>query len=123
MIPSVKSRLIPYISWYLTLLNCRLKNPEFDYQANGKGSFMDGENKIAETALKNTAESVSALTTRIEESVKRAQLRLNELQSAVVDKTKYAARSTDAYVHEKPWSAVCTAVSVGFVIGLIVGRR
>jgi ElaB/YqjD/DUF883 family membrane-anchored ribosome-binding protein len=84
---------------------------------------MDGETNTAETALKNTADSVSALTTRIEDSVKRAQLRLNELQSAVVDKTKYAAQSTDAYVHENPWSAVCAAVSVGFIVGLIVGRK
>ena len=84
---------------------------------------METQTNTAETALKSTAESVSALATRIEDTVKRAQLRLNELQTAVVDKTKTAAHTTDNYVHENPWSAVCTAVSIGFVIGLIVGRR
>jgi ElaB/YqjD/DUF883 family membrane-anchored ribosome-binding protein len=76
-----------------------------------------------EATLSKTADNVSALAARIDDTVKRAQVRLNELQSAMVDKTKHAAQSTDAYVHEKPWSAVCAAISVGFVIGLIVGRR
>jgi ElaB/YqjD/DUF883 family membrane-anchored ribosome-binding protein len=45
------------------------------------------------------------------------------LQHDLVDRTKYAAESTDAYVHEKPWNAVCAAIGIGFVLGLIIGRR
>jgi ElaB/YqjD/DUF883 family membrane-anchored ribosome-binding protein len=85
---------------------------------------MNGDSKAqAETALGDAAESVSSLASRVEETVKRTQARLNELQSAMVDKTKNAAQTTDAYVHDNPWTAVATAAGVGFVIGLIVGRK
>jgi len=77
----------------------------------------------AEEAMKSTADSVGALATKIQDTVKQTQARLTELQHDLMDKTKYAARSTDDYVHEKPWSAVCAAVSAGFVLGLIIGRR
>lgn len=76
-----------------------------------------------EKALNSTAEQVGALAERVQETVRQAQARLNELQREVVDRTKYAAETTDTYIHEKPWSAVCAAVSIGFVIGLLLGRR
>jgi ElaB protein len=66
---------------------------------------------------------VNNLANKIQDTVRQTQARLGELQRDLMDKTKYAARSTDSYVHEKPWSAVCAAVSLGFVLGLIIGRR
>jgi ElaB/YqjD/DUF883 family membrane-anchored ribosome-binding protein len=77
----------------------------------------------AEGALRKTADSVGALADKVQETVRQTQARLNELQQNLVDKTKYAAQSTDSYVHEKPWNAVCAAIAAGFVVGLIVGRR
>lgn len=84
---------------------------------------MNSNMQTAEGAMKTTAESVGALAEKVQETVRQTQARLNELQHDLVDRTKYAAESTDAYVHEKPWNAVCAAVAVGFVVGLIVGRR
>lgn len=76
-----------------------------------------------EAALNASADSVGALADRIQETVRQAQVRLGDLQRDLVDRTKYAAQSTDTYIHEKPWSAVCAAVSIGFVIGILLGRR
>ena len=73
--------------------------------------------------MKTTADSVGALAEKVQETVRQTQERLNELQHDLVDRTKYAAESTDAYVHEKPWNAVGAALAVGFVLGLIFGRR
>ena len=73
--------------------------------------------------MRQTADSVGALATKVQETVKQTQERLGELQKDLVDKTKYAAETTDTYVHEKPWNAVCAAVGIGFVLGLIIGRR
>jgi ElaB/YqjD/DUF883 family membrane-anchored ribosome-binding protein len=81
------------------------------------------DNQSAERAMKTTAESVGALAEKVQETVRQTQARLNELQHDLVDRTKYAAETTDAYVHEKPWNAVCAAVGIGFVLGLIIGRR
>jgi len=72
---------------------------------------------------KSTAETMSDLTGKVQDTLRQTSARLGDFQRDMVDKTKYAAQSTDSYVHEKPWSAVCAAVSIGFVLGLIVGRR
>ena len=76
-----------------------------------------------ESALHKTADSVNALADKVQETVRQTQERLNELQHDLVDRTRYAAQSTDNFVHEKPWNAVCAAVAIGFVVGLIIGRR
>jgi ElaB/YqjD/DUF883 family membrane-anchored ribosome-binding protein len=69
------------------------------------------------------ADSVGALAGRVQETVSQAQERFGEFQRDLVDKTKYAAESTDTFVREKPWNAVLAALGAGFVLGLIVGRR
>jgi ElaB/YqjD/DUF883 family membrane-anchored ribosome-binding protein len=84
---------------------------------------MNTDSQTAENALRKTADSVNALADKVQETVRQTQARLNQLQQDLVDKTKYAAQSTDTYVHEKPWNAVGAAMAVGFVVGLIVGRR
>jgi ElaB/YqjD/DUF883 family membrane-anchored ribosome-binding protein len=38
-------------------------------------------------------------------------------------KTKAAAKATDEYVHESPWTAIGVAGAVGLLVGLIIGRR
>lgn len=84
---------------------------------------METNTTSAEGAMKTTAESVGQLAEKVQETVRQTQARLNELQHDLMDRTKYAAETTDAYVHEKPWNAVCAAIGIGFIVGLIVGRR
>ena len=67
--------------------------------------------------------SGEAAANRLQETLRQGQERLAEWQRDFADRTRYAAQSTDTYIHEKPWSAVCAAVSVGFVLGLLLGRR
>jgi ElaB/YqjD/DUF883 family membrane-anchored ribosome-binding protein len=77
----------------------------------------------AEGALRKTADSVGALAEKVQETVRQTHDRLNQLQHDLKDRTRYAAQTTDTYVRENPWNAVCAAVAVGFVVGLIAGRR
>jgi ElaB/YqjD/DUF883 family membrane-anchored ribosome-binding protein len=89
-----------------------------------KEGTMNGDTQTsAENALRKTADSVGQLADKVQETVRQTQERLNQLQQDVVDRTRYAAQTTDTYVHEKPWNAVCGAMAVGFIVGLIVGRR
>lgn len=81
----------------------------------------------AEELLKATAnqagEKLTVVRARIEESLKTAKVNLAKAQDVVVDKTKVAAKVTDDYVKANPWKAVGIAAGVGFVLGLLVGRR
>lgn len=83
----------------------------------------DAANTGAEGALRTTADSVGQLAEKVQETVRQTQQRLNDLQRDLVGRTKVAAESTDTYVHEKPWNAALAALGIGFVLGLIIGRR
>ena len=44
-------------------------------------------------------------------------------EEVLIEKTRAAARATDDYVHENPWQAVGIGAGVGFLLGLVLGRR
>lgn len=81
----------------------------------------------AEALLKATAgqagERVEHARTRAEESVKQARERLAELEGELRLRAREAARTTDRYVHENPWGAIGMAAGIGFILGLLSGRR
>lgn len=84
---------------------------------------MNDQANAVENTLETTATKVSALASRIDETVKKAQARLTDLQHAAADKTREAAESADVYVHQHPWQAIGAAATIGLVLGLILGRR
>ncbi|MEQ1598415.1 MAG: DUF883 family protein [Methylotenera sp.] len=81
----------------------------------------------AEALLKATVntggEKVAEIRAKAEESLGIAKARMADAQTAMLAKTKEAAKATDAYVHENPWRSVGVAASIGVVIGLLIGRR
>jgi ElaB/YqjD/DUF883 family membrane-anchored ribosome-binding protein len=80
-----------------------------------------------ESMLKATANSadaeVRALSDRLRERLAVAKVRLLDAERAVVEKGREIARTTDDYVHENPWTSIGIAAGVGFLLGLVVGRR
>lgn len=81
----------------------------------------------AEEILRATAgvagEKMVDLRERIGERLRDAKLRIAEAESALIDRTKAAARATDDYVNDNPWRAVGIAAGVGLLLGIIIGRR
>ena len=81
----------------------------------------------AEALLKATAnqggEKLAEVRAKAEESLKVVKARMVEAEAALLVKTKVAAKTADAYVHENPWKAIGVAAGVGLVIGLLIGRR
>ena len=81
----------------------------------------------AEEILRATAgvagEKMTDLRERIGERLRDAKLRIADTETALVDKTKAAARATDDYVNDNPWQAVGIAAGVGLLLGIIIGRR
>jgi len=81
----------------------------------------------AEALLRATAgqagEKVEQARHRAEESVKAARERLADLQGEFTERAREAARTTDRYVHENPWGAIGMAAGIGFILGLLSGRR
>jgi len=68
-------------------------------------------------------EKAGELRERIAIRLRDAKERLSDLEVALVDKTKAAARATDDFVHEEPWKAVGVAAALGLALGVLIGRR
>lgn len=81
----------------------------------------------ADELLRATAgqagEKVSELRSKLQDNLAHARASLAEAQVAAIEKAKAVGRATDDYVHENPWKSVGIAAGVGFVIGLLIGRR
>ena len=68
-------------------------------------------------------EKAGELRERLAVRLRDAKERIVDLEVALVDKTKAAARATDDFVHEEPWKAVGVAAAVGLALGVLIGRR
>lgn len=81
----------------------------------------------AEALLKASAngggEKVEELRTKAVESINAMKSRLSDAETRVIEKTKEAAKATDEYVHENPWSSIGVAAGVGLVVGFLLGKR
>jgi ElaB/YqjD/DUF883 family membrane-anchored ribosome-binding protein len=82
----------------------------------------DAEDLLRATASQ-AGEKAAAAREKIEHSLHRAKLKLSEVEDAILDRSREAARATDEYVHDHPWRAVGIAAGIGFVIGMLIGRR
>jgi ElaB/YqjD/DUF883 family membrane-anchored ribosome-binding protein len=82
----------------------------------------DAEELLRATAS-NAGEKAAAARERIQDSLHRAKQKLAAVEDEIIDKGRQAARATDEYVHDHPWQAVGIAAGIGFVIGLLIGRR
>lgn len=87
-----------------------------------KSVIADAEDMLQAT-VDQAGEKVATLRARIQERLHGAKVRLGEAEAALMAKTRAAARATDTYVHESPWTAVGVAAGVGLLVGLIIGRR
>ena len=81
----------------------------------------------AEELLKATAgqagEKVAAARARAEESIDAAKTRIAQAGYAAAAQTREAAKATDDYVHDNPWTAIGVAAAVGIVIGVLLARK
>lgn len=82
----------------------------------------DAEAMLRETAGK-TGKEVAELHASMTDRLAVAKARLVEVEEAMVDKAKQAAKVTDEYVHENPWQSAIIAGGVGFLIGYLASSR
>lgn len=100
------------------------------FDSAGKTQLIQDFNAVvsdAEALLKATAnqsgDKLAEVRTKVGESIRAVKASLEEAESALLDKSKAAAKATDVYVHENPWQSVGVAAAVGFVIGWLAKRH
>ena len=82
----------------------------------------DAEELLLATA-DQTGDRIAELRARIKDRLLAAQIRLEAAEAVLLEKTRAAARATDDFVHENPWQAVGIGAGIGFLLGLVLGRR
>jgi ElaB/YqjD/DUF883 family membrane-anchored ribosome-binding protein len=87
-----------------------------------KAVISDAEQMLSDTA-DQAGEKVVKLRARVQARLQEAKTRLIHAEEVLLAKTKAAAKATDEYVHESPWTAIGVAGAVGLLVGLIIGRR
>jgi len=81
----------------------------------------------AEELLKATAgqagEKVAAARARAQASVDAAKVRMTAVGAKVGERSREAAKATDEYVHQNPWSSIGVAAGLGVLLGYLIGRK
>jgi ElaB/YqjD/DUF883 family membrane-anchored ribosome-binding protein len=81
----------------------------------------------AEELLRATAnqagDKVADLRAKLQDHLAAARVKLADAEAVVVEKAKAVGHATDDYVHDNPWRSVGVAAGVGFIVGLLIGRR
>src|SRR5262245_54790447 len=90
--------------------------------ADMRAVITDAEELLRATAGA-TGERVAAVRARVEERLRDARAKIAQIDDAVIDQAKEAARSADEYVHQHPWGAVGIAAVAGLIVGVMISRR
>jgi ElaB/YqjD/DUF883 family membrane-anchored ribosome-binding protein len=90
--------------------------------ADAKVVLGDVESLLSQAAA-TSGQQAHELRERAAEALHRAKLRLSEAQVAIGERTRAGARVTDDWVHAHPWGSIGIGAAVGFMLGLLVGRR
>lgn len=90
--------------------------------ADVKVVIADSEELLRATAGQ-AGEKISDLRARVQDNLNTAKIKLAEAEALVVDKAKAVGRAADDYVHDNPWRSVGVAAGIGFIAGLLIGRR
>lgn len=81
----------------------------------------------AEELLRATAgqagDKMTEVRARIQDHLAGAKIRLAEAEAVAIARAKAVGHATDDYVHDNPWRSVGVAAGIGFIVGLLIGRR
>jgi len=87
-----------------------------------KAVVADSE-ELLEATAGAASERAAAARARVEESLRAARSKIDELDAEMLDRVKEAAKAADEYVHEHPWGAVGIAAAAGLLVGVLIARR
>lgn len=82
----------------------------------------DSEELLRATAGQ-AGDKVAEIRTKATDRIANLKAQLLDAEAAMVEKAKQVGRVTDDYVHDNPWRSIGVAAGVGFIVGLLIGRR
>jgi ElaB/YqjD/DUF883 family membrane-anchored ribosome-binding protein len=74
-------------------------------------------------AAKSTGAEAQELRERAESALRQAAQRFESVEEDLLRRGREAARSTDDWVHENPWSSIGIGAGIGLLVGMLIARR
>jgi ElaB/YqjD/DUF883 family membrane-anchored ribosome-binding protein len=90
--------------------------------ADVKVVIADAEELLRATA-NQAGDKIADVRAKVQDHLTTAKASLADAQAAVVERAKAVGHATDDYVHDNPWRSVGVAAGIGFIVGLLIGRR
>ena len=86
-------------------------------------TVLDDAEDLLQQAAQASGDKAADLRRRAQSAIASAKARLVDAEHKVVDQARHAAKATDTWVHEHPWTAVGIAAGIGMLLGLVIIRR
>jgi ElaB/YqjD/DUF883 family membrane-anchored ribosome-binding protein len=87
-----------------------------------KAVVEDAEAYLA-ASVGQTGEAYAAARMKLERTLDETKTQIADTHRALTEKARTAARLTDGYVHERPWTSIAVGASAGLLLGLFLARR
>lgn len=84
--------------------------------------LVDAEELLRQAAAES-GEKAAELRRRAQTAISNAKTRLVDVEHRVAAQARSAAKATDGWVHEHPWTAVGIAAGIGILVGLSINRH
>lgn len=82
----------------------------------------DMENLIKSTAHLS-GDELDKAKAKLNERIAVAKQSVGDMGETVVDRARKTAETTNAYVHEQPWSVIGAGAAIGLIVGFLLARR
>lgn len=92
-------------------------------RANELQNFFDDVEELLRRVADVSDVDIARVREKVETSIERVKSATRDRVGSAVEGTRQAARVTDEYVHENPWTAVGVSAAAGLVVGALLCRR
>ena len=106
----------------INLKNSLHSNPK-DRLVNDLHLLMDDAEELLRATANQAGEGAASARARIQERLDTVKIRMNEAETAVIERAQQAAKDTEKYVQDHPWQAIGVSACVGAIVGMLIARR
>ena len=97
--------------------------PTFENLVGEFRALVDSMEDVFSAAAGDSGEKLTELKGQAEASLNKAKATLGDMERSAVAKARKIASDSDGYVHENPWTAIGIGAGIGFLLGVLIGRK
>jgi ElaB/YqjD/DUF883 family membrane-anchored ribosome-binding protein len=100
-----------------------ITEPNFDNLVDEFRALVTSMEDVFSAAAGGSSEKLTELKGQAEASLRKAKATLGDMERSAVAKARKIASDSDGYVHENSWTAIGIGAGIGFLLGVLIGRK